>query len=208
MPTTKQRTTQQWILWLGSRRRRQRVEATVELCRLYEPLVKASAQRYRQASTEARHEELEQMARLALCEACVSFDASRWTRGADGLERLFARHAVWTVRHVLAEYVRSQPNPVRLPGVIMDRLPQVRRAAVRLAQQLMREPTVDELAAVIGMPRGKYQRNAAAMIAKMLAYDAGPVELDLNSDVGVPTPEAAMLYSEAQRGLLRQRQLR
>src|SRR5437870_3787721 len=201
---------QQWIRRLKSRVQQQRCEAVAALCAAYEPLVKSMAMRYRQSVLGGEREELEQVARLAIAEACSTFDQTRWRRGADGLERLFAKHAVWSVRHALAEYVRSLANPVRLPGVIMDKLPQLRREQLRLANALQREPTVEELTKAVGMPNGKYQRNSVAMVAAMLAYDEGGYSLDsetANEAVAVTTltPEDALLAKEGRRELMRQR---
>lgn len=197
-----------WVRQLTSRKRQQRAEAVSELCAMFEPLVKSMAMRYRQPLPDAGREELEQVARLALVEACDTFDHRRWKRRKDGLERLFARHAMWSVRHTLAEYVRGLPNPVRLPGVIMDTLPKLRREAVKLAQQLGREPTLEELTRAVGMPNGKYQRNSEAMVARMLVYDEIPVFLNDSGEelaATTMTPEDMMLAKEEFRALRRQR---
>ena len=186
------------------------------------------AMRYRQSVLGGEREELEQVARLAMVEACSTFDTKRWKRGKDGLERLFAKHAVWRIRHALAEYVRSLANPVRLPGVIMDKLPLLRREQCRLANALQREPTVEELAKAVGMPNGKYQCNSVAMIAAMLEYERSPIALNetrYKQERGPatmhnpaqnamliesfpspnPTPEEALLAKEERRELMRQR---
>lgn len=203
---------QKWIRWLKSRVRRQRAAAIIELCAAYEPLVKSMAMRYRQSALGGECEELEQVARLALTEACSTFDHARWKRGEDGLERLFAKHAAWSVRHALSEYVRSLANPVRLPGVIMDKLPQLRREQLRLANMLQREPTVEELTKAVGMPNGRYQRNSVAMVAAMLAYDEGGYSLDSETAdeaiaVTTLTPEDVLLAKEERRELMRQRRI-
>ena len=167
----------------------------------------------RQAAVGGEREELEQVARVAMVEACASFDHMQWKYGKNGLERLFAKYAVWSVRHALSEYVRSLANPVRLPGVIMDKLPQLRREQLRLANELQREPTVEELTKAVGMPNGKYQRNSAAMVAAMLAYDEGGYSLDSETAseamaMTTLTPEDALLAKEERRELMRQRRIR
>jgi DNA-directed RNA polymerase specialized sigma subunit len=199
-----------WILWLQSRSAARRKQAVTALCAQYEPLVKSMALRYRQPFDSGR-EELEQVARLALVEACATFDLTRWKRRKDGLEGLFAHHAMWSVRHALSVYVGNLPNPVRLPSVLMNRLPKLRRELRRLANELKREPTIAELTRAVGMPNGKYQKNSEAMIAAMLAYNDGPLELSEDDDVNAeltPTPEDRLLAKEEYFMLRRQRGMR
>lgn len=206
------RDTTPWVRALRSRDRFTHAVAQVELCAFYEPLVKAMAQRYRQTTPGAEIEELEQVARLAVVEACSTFDAKRWRRRKDGLGRLFTQHAVWSVRHALSKYLTSLPNPVRLPSVVMDRLPKMRREAVRLAHELGREPTIEELAKATGMPGRKYRKCVEEMIALMYEYDNTPfsyggpmdhvIELTL---ANTQTPEDIVIAKEELKALRRQR---
>jgi len=186
---------------------RSRPAAIAELCRVYEEsLVKPLAYRYRQNVHGCELNELEQVARLALVEACTTFEPARWTRKKDGLGRLFTQHAVWALRHALSEYVRALPNPVRLPSVLANQLPKMRRAALRLAQELGREPTVDELAAVAGP---KQYQDKVATIALMQTYDDdAPLSLDArdaNLAAPTPTPEDIVIAKEDWKALRRQR---
>lgn len=197
------RDTSKYVGWLSHYGvvRQNGIEA---LCEYYEPLVRSMAQRYRQS---AEVEEMEQVARLALVEACISFDPKRWKRRKDGLGRLFSQHAVWCIRHALSEYVRSLPNPVRLPSVLANRLPKMRRETVRLAHELGREPTREEIAEAAGPHQ--YQNRAEA-IALMLAYDDGlPVSFDIENGERIrsplPTPEEIVIAKEELKALRRQR---
>jgi RNA polymerase nonessential primary-like sigma factor len=200
------RDTTKWVRWLQFRAYRRR--AVAELCAFYEPLVKAMAQRYRQTTPGAELDELEQTARLALCEACLTFEPRRWKRRRDGLGRLFTQHAVWSLRHALSKYLTTLPNPVRLPSVVADRIPKMRREALRLAHELGREPTLEELATATGMPKRKYQDTQMEMIALMRAYDdEAPITLN-DGDViasAAPTPEDVVIAKEDYRALRRQR---
>lgn len=132
-----------------------------QLCKIFDPLVKASAIAYQQHVSGAEREELEQVARVGLLEACVSYAPPEKDRGG-----LFATHAHWCVRNALSKYVESLVNPVSLAAWLVRRLPKMRKMTTRLAQQLLREPTIEELAEAMNMK--------TTAIAVMLAYDEGP----------------------------------
>lgn len=198
------RDTTLWVRWLaiGGCIRQDGIAA---LCEFYEPLVKSMAQRYRQ---NGEIEELEQVARLALVEACISFEPQRWKQCSDGLGRLFSQHAVWALRHALSEYVRSLPNPVRLPSVLANRLPKMRRETVRLAHELGREPTTEEIAAAAGPPKAQYPNRTQAIALMRIYDDETPVEIDsANSHLpsSMPTPEEIVIAKEDLKALRRQR---
>lgn len=171
--------TEEWVQALGTARH---AEAVAKLCAFYEPLVRSTAQRFRQTTSGAEVEELEQVARLAIVEACETFDKKRWKEQADGLARLFPKHVLWAVRHAVSKHLTSLPNPVRLPSVVADRIPKMRREGLRLAQELGREPTLEELAIATGMPKTKYKQSVMEMIAMMVAYDADFLSISINGD--------------------------
>ena len=203
METTLRDTTK-FARWLGhcGKVRQDGINA---LCEFYEPLVKSMAQRYRQ---NGEVEELEQVARLALVEACNSFDPTRWKKQKDGLGKLFSQHAVWCLRHALSEYVRSMPNPVRLPSVLANRLPKMRRETVRLAHVLGREPTAEELVHVV--KSCEYQNHVEAIERMRIFDDEAPVEIDTaNSHLpsAMLTPEEIVIAKEDLKALRRQRRV-
>lgn len=148
---------------LRARTPERRAAAVATLCELFEPLAIAQAARYRQAAAGAEAEDLQQEARVGLLEACRTFDAKKG-------HGKFAPHATWCIRHALAEYVAGLQNPVRLPSDLVRRLPKLRRAAVRLASELHRTPTPEELSTAVGM--------SVVAIMQMLRYDDGPISLD------------------------------
>lgn len=148
---------------LRARKRERRDAAVATLCEMFEPLVRAQAERYQQSAMGAEPEDLQQEARVGLLEACRTFDAKK------GYGK-FAPHATWCIRHTLAEYVAGLQNPVRLPSDLVRRLPKLRRVAMKLAGELQRVPTPAELSAAMGMP--------IVAITQMLFYDDGPVRLD------------------------------
>lgn len=164
--------------------------ATVDaLCIAFAPLVKSLAQQYAQPVLGADREELEAEAAVAFLDACRRFDR---TKGA------FPSHAKRMVRNHLGRYVADLANPVKLLHDQMFLLGKMRRVGARLAQALLREPTVSELAAAMEIDE--------ADVKAMLVYDEGPVRFDVqyaSSEWGLEkypapshTPEEQMLANE------------
>jgi DNA-directed RNA polymerase specialized sigma subunit len=141
-------------------------DAVAALVAAFENLVHAQAVRYWQPVVNGDLEDLEQVARMGMLEACRTFDA---TRGA------FPTHAKWCIRHALFNYVRKLGSPVRLRDALMTKLSRLRRVQQQLESEQRRDPTMDELAARMGL--------LPADIEAMLAYDAGPVALNVNPNV-------------------------
>jgi DNA-directed RNA polymerase specialized sigma subunit len=132
-----------------------------QLCAAFEPLVQSFVPKYLQKLPGAEREELEQVARLGLLEACHTFDRRK---GA------FVTHAQWSIRGALARYSGKLENPVRLPYTLTFYLPKLRRAMVKLGHELGREPTIGELAKAVG--------KTEVAVRELLAYDAGPMHLN------------------------------
>lgn len=136
------------VKMLRSRIKATREEATARLCEMFEPLVRAQARSHANAKVDL--DDLVQTARLGLVEACVGFPAEAkkksWTDGA------FATYATWCVRNALSKYDEGNSRLVKQPAWMHRRMPKLRRLRNRLAQELMREPTLEELAAALKMP--------------------------------------------------------
>lgn len=142
-----------------------RAVGIAHLCKMFDPLVKTLAGSYQQHVIGAEREELEQVARVGLLEACATYKPKEKDRGG-----LFPQHATWCIRNALSKHVETLGNPVPLAAWLTRRLPKLRRAVSRLAQEFLREPTREELATEMKMPEHA--------IATMLAYDEGPAPLD------------------------------
>lgn len=176
--------------------------ATLQLCEQFEPLAKKMAQRYCQWLEQ--REELEQVARLGLVEACRSFNLTRWKTHKNGAEQLFARHAMWCVRHALAEHIAKDPHPLRLPSDIIRRLAKLRRVVLKLSHELGRAPTFEEIVDANVIPKSKY-RDTASAVMHMLAYDTMQIPLEEDVASEMLTPEEILLEREMQHELERQR---
>lgn len=137
------------------------------ICQMYSPLIETMAARYWQPLLGAEREELLQVARVGLLEAVASFKTKRVNGEAV---RHFSEHARWCIRHELAEYLASIPNPVKLPSIIARQLSKMRREVAKFRGKYGSEPTVRELSTLVGL--------SISATEAMLVYDDGPVELD------------------------------
>jgi RNA polymerase primary sigma factor len=146
-------------------------DAAVEgLCRAFEPLAVSLASTYYQDDIGTEREDLEQVARLGLVEACITFDPKK---GAA-----FSAHATWRIRSALSSYVQRLENPTRLPTWLMHTLPKLRKMMVKVANELGREPTAMELANRLKLK--------VEVVEAMLAYISGPTPLNIELRNGSP----------------------
>jgi len=122
--------------------------AIARLCEMFEPLIRAQARSHQH--TKAEIEDLEQIARVGFLEACNGFvaiaKAKKWNDGA------FPTYASWCIRNALSKHDETNSRLIKLPAWMHRRMPKLRKARSRLAQELMREPTHEELAERLKMP--------------------------------------------------------
>jgi DNA-directed RNA polymerase specialized sigma subunit len=180
---------------LRSRNKAKHDAGVAGLCTAFEPLIRSLVPKYEQPVSGSEPEDLEQVARLGLLEACKTFTRSK---GA------FPTHATWCIRHALSLYVASLGNPVRMPTTHSLRLSKLRRAAVKFAQEFGHEATAEELSEAMKLP--------IEVILTMLAYDVGPRPLDADAWVeqfpsDVPSPEMLVMVHE-EAALRRQKEKR
>lgn len=107
-----------------------------EIHRRYEGLVHSIAARYRGKGVDRA--DLEQAAMLALVKAMQRFDPDY---GAS-----FAAYAARTISGELKRHLRDRGWSVRVPRGLQEAALEVGNASARLAQQLGRPPSVDEIA--------------------------------------------------------------
>jgi len=125
-------------LWARVRERGDEA-AREELIRLYLPMARSLARRYR-ASSESR-EDLEQVASLGLVSAIDRFDPDR------GIP--FRGFAAPTILGELRHHFRDKVWTVRVPRSLQERIAAVEKAGEELSSELGRPPSVGEIAAHI-----------------------------------------------------------
>jgi RNA polymerase primary sigma factor len=64
----------------------------------------------------------------------------------------FSTYATWWIRQAIARAVADQARTIRLPIHLLEAMNRARRAGRELAAELGREPTPEEVAAVVGLP--------------------------------------------------------
>lgn len=137
------------------------VETLVErIVTSHQNLVYSVAQRYRGLGSS--REDLMQDGNIGLLRAIEKFDVRRG--------RPFATYAVWWVRHAVRNAVADRARTIRLPVSALARRFAVSRASNRLAQQLGRDPSQQELSSAMGVP--------PESLADVLRMPKEPISLD------------------------------
>jgi RNA polymerase sigma-B factor len=114
-----------------------------ELVRRYERFARAMARRYEGRGESS--DDLYQVACVGLVHAIDRFD--------PGLEKSFLSYAAPTVLGELRRHFRDKVWPLRLPRALQERTRRVDRAIDVLTGKLGRSPTIEEVAAELGLTR-------------------------------------------------------
>jgi len=91
-------------------------------------------------------------------------------------------YAAWWIKQSIKRALANQSKTIRLPVHLVDKISKIRRVAMRMSEDLGREPTDDELAEEIGMSSAKVAQLKTAAI-RPASLDA-PIGDDDSTEYG------------------------
>jgi RNA polymerase primary sigma factor len=109
----------------------------------------------------------------------------------------FSTYGAWWIKQSVKRALANQSKTIRLPVHMVDKIARMRRIASMLAEALGREPTDEEIAAELGLPRQKIamlKQSAQRQTSLDAPVIEGDIKLqgDIVSDEATPDPLEAL----------------
>ncbi len=113
----------------------------------------------------------------------------------------FSTYATWWIRQSIERALMNQTRTIRLPIHIIKEINSYLRAARRLGQQLEREPTPEEISALMNRPLADVERllrynERVSSLDVPVSRDSERPLLDLLPDESTPDPAATLEHAD------------
>lgn len=138
-------------------------------------------------------EDLIGAANEGLMRAAVKYDPEKGFR--------FSTYATWWIEQSVRRAIAEQRHSPRVPAHVMDTVARLKRTIRQLAQDLGREPSLDEIAAVSEMTAQQVGEllGHAQPVASLDAHIPGDTEIRLGDTIADPAMDMSDAVAESER---------